>query len=93
MVADVGQHLIEQRKLGFERGNRQPGVGHQREQADGFERDGFAAGVGAADQQRAHRLIERKRNRDDALSLRAQDVFEQRMAGAAEDQLAGAIGT
>ena len=60
MVADVGQHLVEEREFGFEGGDGQAGVGHQREQADGLERDRFAAGVGAADQQRAFGSIERQ---------------------------------
>ena len=53
LVADIGQHLLEDRKLGFGRGHGQPGLRHQGEQADGLQRDRFAAGVGAADQQRA----------------------------------------
>ncbi len=53
VVADIGQHLLEERELGLGGGHRQAGLRHQAEQSHGLQRDGLAAGVGAADQQRA----------------------------------------
>ena len=53
VVADIGQHLLEERELGFGGGHRQRRLRHQAEQPDGLQRHGLAAGVGAADQQRA----------------------------------------
>ena len=58
VIADVGQHLVEQRELGFGGGHRQPGVRHQREQADGLQCDRLAAGIRAADEQCALGFIE-----------------------------------
>ena len=49
VVANVGQHGIEHRKLRAVRGNREPGLRHQRQQADALERDSLAASVWAGD--------------------------------------------
>ena len=53
IVADVGEHGIEDRHLGAIGGDGNAGLRHQREQTDGFQRDGFAAGVGAGDHELA----------------------------------------
>ncbi len=80
MIADIGQHHIEQRKFRFGGRNGKTRVGHQRQQPGGLERYGLAACIRPADQQRAVPLIERQGYRNHRLILRAQDVFEQRMA-------------
>ena len=49
VVADVGEHGVENGQLGAVGGDGDSGLRHQGEQADGFERDGFAAGIGAGD--------------------------------------------
>ena len=49
IVADVGEDGVEDGKLGAVGGDGHAGLRHQGEQADGFEGDGFAAGVGAGD--------------------------------------------
>ena len=59
LIADVGQHQLAPGKGGgAAAGQKQAGAGHQGRQAHTFERDGFAAGVGAGDrhhpQLRAH---------------------------------------
>ena len=59
LIADVGQHqLAPGQRGGAAAGQKQAGAGHQGRQAHTFERDGFAAGVGAGDrhhpQLRAH---------------------------------------
>ncbi len=48
-VADVGQNGVADGKIGALGGDGDSGLGHEDEQAHGFEADGFAAGVGAAD--------------------------------------------
>ena len=37
VVADIRQHLLEDRKLGFRRGHRQARLRHQAEQPDGLQ--------------------------------------------------------
>jgi hypothetical protein len=48
-IADVGQKRCEDGEAGCGGGNRQAGLRHHCQQGRGFERDGFAAGVGTAD--------------------------------------------
>ena len=52
-VADVGVDGGEEGKGGVLGGDGQAGLGHEGEQAGGLERDGFAAGVGAGDDELA----------------------------------------
>ena len=47
LVANVGVDAVQQGKDGLFGGNLQPGMGHQRQQAHGFQRHGFAAGIRA----------------------------------------------
>ena len=50
LVADIRENGLEGRKsAAVSRGNVQAALGHQGEQTDGFQGDGFAAGVGAGD--------------------------------------------
>ena len=50
LVADIRENGLEGRKsAAVSRGNVQAALGHQGEQTDGFQGDGFAAGVGSCD--------------------------------------------
>ena len=80
VVADIGQHLLEERKLGLGGGHGQAGLRHQAEQPDGLQRDRFAAGVGAADEQRAALLVEFQTDRHGGFAAAAQHILEQRVA-------------
>ncbi len=86
VVADIGQDLFEERQ--FRRGARhgQTGLGHQRDHPDGLQRYGLAAGVRAADQERAAILVESQRERDDPFGALAEHINEERMAGVFEMQ-------
>ena len=53
IVADVGENGVENRHVGAIRGNGNAGLRHQSEQAQRFQGDGFAAGVGAGDHELA----------------------------------------
>ena len=53
VVADVGEDGVEDRQLGALGRNRNSRLRHQRQQSDGLQRDGLAAGVGAADDELA----------------------------------------
>src|SRR5215469_13737859 len=46
IVADIGEHGIENRQLGFKRWNRNARLRHQRQQANGFKGNGLSTGVG-----------------------------------------------
>ena len=95
-VADVGEERVKTGKLARARGNRDAGLGHHGEQRDGLERDGFAAGVGAADDELAMLVGEFERQWDDrAIRLGAggaEALFEQRVAGGFEVEPIGADG-
>ncbi len=52
-VADIGEDRGEEGEGGFFGGDGEAGLGHDGEEAEGFERDGFAAGVGAGDDELA----------------------------------------
>ena len=80
VVADVRQHLLEQRELGLRRRHRQPRLRHQRQQPHGLQRHRLAAGVGAADQQGAALLVQLQAERHHRAPLPPQHVLEQRMA-------------
>ena len=59
LVADIGENLIEYRKLRPQIGRHlQARHRHEREQADGFERNGFAARVRAGNDKRGKILPE-----------------------------------
>jgi hypothetical protein len=76
LVADVGVDAVEDAQHGFGgRRDVQPGLGHQRQQADRLERDGLAAGVRPGDDQRVGFLVQFDVYRHDACRI------EQRMAG------------
>ena len=53
LVADVGEDpLVDVDGTAVVGGDMQTALGHEREQADGLERDGLAAGVGSGDDER-----------------------------------------
>ena len=52
-IADVGEECGEDGEAGGGSGDGQAGLGHHGQQRGGFEGDGFAAGVGAADDELA----------------------------------------
>ena len=79
-IADVGQERCEDRKAGRLGGNGQSSLGHHGQQSRGLERDGFAAGVGAADDELAILGGEFQGERDNSAAARAQALFQQRMA-------------
>ena len=76
----------------FGRRHGNPGVRHQRQQADRFERDRFPAGVGAADEQSALRVIQRERDGHHRFLLNSEKILEQRMPGIPQNQPARARG-
>ena len=91
-VADVGKECGEDGKACGCGGDGQAGLRHHGQQRGGLEGDGFAAGVGAADDELAGLGREFERERDNMASGRAQVLFEQRMAGRVESQKIGSDG-
>ena len=67
-VADVGENGVEDGQIGALGRDGDSGLGHEDEQADGFEGDGFAAGVGAADDELAVGGVHLQGERDDGLA-------------------------
>ena len=53
IVANVGEDGVENGQLGAIGGDGDSGLRHQGQQADGLQGDGFAAGVGAGDDELA----------------------------------------
>ena len=85
-VADVGQDGVADGKLGALGGDGDSGLGHEDEQADGFEADGFASGVGAADDELTVDGFHFKGERDDGFAAGAQVALHDGMAGGDEDE-------
>ena len=85
LVADVGEDVAEDRQPRAGRGRDvEPGLVHEREQAERPQRDGLAAGVRAGHDERRVAVAEADVDRDDAAG-------QAGMAGAEEDDL-GPIG-
>ena len=83
LVADVGEDLlVDVDGAAVVGGDMQTALGHKREQADGLERDGLAAGVWAGDDERVKIAAQPHGDRDDRLA------GDERMAGPDEVQLA-----
>ena len=78
-VADIHKHAIDERQARRFRGDGNAGLRREHGEAYRFERDGFAAGVRAADDKHGLRSAERKRHRHDAAAMRAQRVGENGM--------------
>ncbi len=75
LVADVHEHAIEQRQDGALRGDGDSRLCGKRGDACGLQRDGLAAGVGAADDQQALGTSQRQRHGHDRAIFAAEFVF------------------
>jgi len=92
IIADIRQHLRKDGEFGLGGGHRNGRLRHQGEQSDGLQTDRFAAGVGAADEQRAALLVEFEADGHHLFAPLAHNVFEQRMAGIAQQQAVAEAG-
>ncbi len=81
VVADVGEDGVEHGEFGAVGGHGQAGLRHQGEQADGLQRDRFAAGVGAGDDELAAGAFEFDCDRDYGDTLRFEVALQQRVPG------------
>ncbi len=90
-VADVGEEGVEEGDDGFVGGDGNSGLGEDGEEAGGLEGDGFAAGVGAADDELAVRAGELQGDGNDLARLGAKTAVEERMAGVFEAELRGGV--
>ncbi len=90
-VANVGEDGVADGKVGALGGDGDSGLSHEGEQAHGFERDGFAAGVGSADDELALGAIHLKGERDNRAATRAQVALHDGMAGIDEDKRVCAV--
>ena len=88
-VADVGEDGIADGQVGALGRNGNSGLGHENQQAHGFEADGFAAGVGAADDELTVSRVHLQRERHDGLATRAQIALHHRMPCVDEDERVG----
>jgi len=95
-VADVGEDLSIHGEGRFGGGGDvKAGLGHQDEEADGFEGDGFAAGVGAGDKQEVEVVAETEVEGDDVgegvvrldVFAAGGEVQEEGMAGLEEGEV------
>ena len=86
IVADVGENGVEDGEFGAVGGDGKSGLGHEREQADGFEGDGFASSVGAGDDELAAGAFELDGDRDYGHAFGFQIPFEERVTGVVEKQ-------
>ena len=88
LVAYIGKDVVQKREFGFRARNRDSGVGHDGEQAGGLHRDGFAAGIGTADEEAAPGLVQIEGDGNDLFTELAEECFEQWMTGIAQNQFA-----
>src|ERR1700678_3147504 len=79
-VADVGEEGGEDGQCCRCGGDRDAGLGHQGTERGGFEGDGLAAGVGAAQNELPCRTFELEGKRYDLTPTGAEALFEERMA-------------
>ena len=86
LVANVGEHAVEDGHFGALGGNGNGGLRGERGQADRFERHRFAAGVRAADDQDGFRAAKGERQRHGFAALRAQRRFEHGIARCIEPE-------
>ena len=89
VVADIGQHGIEDRQLGAIRGNGNAGLRHQGQQANRFQGNGFSAGVGAGDDKFETFAFEFDADGNDVPTFCFQVSFQQRVAGVDQNQPSG----
>ena len=77
IVADVGEDGIEDGQVGAVSGDWDTGLRHQREQAQRFQGHGFAAGVGAGDDELAAVVFEFDGDGNDLRVFQLQVAFER----------------
>ena len=86
-VADINEYVIEERQYSALRGNRNARLGRQRRHASGLQRDSFAPGVRAADDEKTLVSAKIQGNGNDKAIFTAQFVFEHGMASGFELKL------
>ena len=87
VVADIGEHGVEDGQFGAVGGDRQSRLRHEREQTHRFERDGLAAGVRAGDDELATVVLEFDCHWDYGASFGFEVSLEQWMAGVVEEEI------
>ena len=91
-VADIGQKCGEDGEAGGGGRNRQAGLGHHCQQCGGFESNGFAAGVGAADDELARLLCKLQCQRNNLTTSRAEVFLEERVTARVQAEPVGCDG-
>ena len=84
VIANVGEHRIEDGQLGALGRNRNTRLRHQRQQSDGLERYGFSAGIGTADDELAMLAVKFDGERNHGNVPGLQGPLQQRMARVAQ---------
>ena len=92
VIANIGQHLLENREFGRGCWYRQCRLRHQAEQTDRLERYRLAAGIGAADEQRAPIAGQFQADGHHGFMAAAQHVIEQRVARVLQRQAVAEAG-
>lgn len=80
IVTDIGEDRVKNRQCSAVCRNWNARLGHQCQQAQSFERDGFAAGVRPSDDQFVIRALEFDTDGNDAATFEIEISFEQGMA-------------
>ena len=86
VVADIGQHGIENRQLSAVRGYRQARLRHQGKQADGLESNRLTACVWAGNDQFAAGTLQLHRNWDNLAPFDLEIPLQQRMTSFVQKQ-------
>src|SRR5208282_2012174 len=86
IVADIGQNGVENRHVGAGRGNWNARLRHQSEQAERFQGDSLAPGVGTGDDELAAFAFKFDGNGDNLPVLEFQIAFEEWMTSAVKKQ-------
>ena len=89
LVADVHEDAIKKRQDSLLRSDGNAVLRSERGEADGFQRNGLAAGVGAADDENFFLAAERKSHGNDGARFALELVFKDGMAGRDKLKLAG----
>src|SRR5579859_3160547 len=89
IVADVGQHRVENGELGTVGRNRHARLRHKGEKADGFQRYRFAAGVRTSDDELTSIVLKLDCDGDDGAAFTFKVALEQRMARVVQEQACG----
>ena len=86
VVANIGEHGVEHRKLSPISRHRKSRLRHQRQQADGLECDGLAAGIRSRDDELPSFAFQFHTDRDDGNSFRPKIALQQRMSRVVQQQ-------